>query len=656
MKLKPHTLLCLLCLPALGMQAQVQFPTKPATAFTQTANNAVLQRLPFNDRSDFDDVRKGWIAPLLNNGIVLDSKGETVYDARMYRFPENQPAPASVNPALWRQCQLNAFTGLFKVCEGVYQVRGLDISNITFIESDNGIIVVDPLISAETAADALKLYRQNRTNKPVVAVIYTHSHTDHCNGVRGVVDEADVKAGKVKIIAPTGFTEELVSEDIYAGTAMLRRATYSYSAVIGAGERGNIGTGLGPGASHGTVTLILPTDLITQPQQNMTVDGVELQFLLTPNTEAPAEMHFYVPRYKALCTAENACHTLHNFYTLRGAKTRNVYAWVKALNQTLELWGDKAEALFMPHTWPVWTNTGINKHIEDYRDALKYIHDQTLHLANQGYTMDDIGYMVQLPPQLDNVWSNQGFYGSVSHNARAVYNYYLGFFNGNPADLNRRKPLERAALYVQALGGEASVMAKASEAMQKGDYQWAAELLNHVVMNNPSNGNAKSLEADALEQMGYQAESATWRGFYLSGAYELRNGVNATKIPNTASPDMLSSLTPTMMMDYMAIRLNGQKAAAANIGINLNFTDLSQQYGLTVKKGVMNYRSTPVANADLSIKLTLAQFQGLVAGAVTIDALVKDKKIEVTGNTARFNEMLQLMDNFKFWFNIVTPN
>ncbi|MDQ6532176.1 alkyl sulfatase dimerization domain-containing protein [Flavobacterium sp. LHD-85] len=651
MKIFYHVMLLTFSIHVFAQQA-----TKSASSITEKANNAVLNQLPFNDKQDFEDAKKGFIAPLLNDGIVKNNEGAVIYNSKQFVFPIDQPAPPTVNPSLWRQSQLNGIHGLFKVSDGIYQVRGLDISNITFIETNKGVIIMDPLVSAENARDGLELYKQHRPGRPVVAVIYTHSHTDHCNGVRGVVDEKDVKSGKVKIIAPEGFTEELVSEDVYAGNAMLRRATYSYSALVKTGPMGNVGTGLGIGTSHGSVTLLLPTDLITKKGQKMNVDGLDIEFLLTPGTEAPAEMHFFIPKYKALCTAENACHTLHNFYTLRGAKTRNVSAWVKYLNETLDLWGGKAEVLFMPHTWPVWGNERIVDHIEKYRDAFRYIHDQALHLANEGYTIDEIGDMVQLPPQLSNVWSNRGYYGSVSHNARAVYNYYLGYFDGNPADLHRHTPVERAKRYVKAMGGADKILIEARNAFKDGDYQWTSEILKHVVYADPSNSEAKNLQADAFEQLGYQAEAATWRGFYLVGAAELRNGVTKQNVPNISSPDVINAMTPPMLFDYLAIRLNGDRASKTTITINLDFVDLKEKYGITIKNGVLNYRTSLVNNADVNVSLTKKQFNDLIDGSEKIDNLVSSKKVAVTGNKQKFNDMLSLIDNFNFWFNIVTPN
>ncbi len=630
--------------------------TGKATAATIAANQKMMAELDFANKQDFEDAKRGFIAPLGDAGVVKNDKGEVIYDVKGYMFPLDQAAPETVNPSLWRQTQLNGITGLFQVSDNIYQVRGLDVSNITFIETNKGVVVMDPLVSEENAKRGIELYAKHRPNRPVVAVIYTHSHVDHFGGVRGVVDEADVKSGKVKIIAPKGFTEEAISENVYAGNAMMRRATYSYGLVLPVNPEGNIGSGLGLAGYSGSVTLLLPTDIISHTGQKMTIDGVEFEFQMAPGSEAPSEMHFYIPKYKALCTAENACHTLHNFYTLRGAKTRDVSAWVKYLNEALDMWGDKAEVFFAPHTWPVWGNARIVEHLEKYRDAFRYIHDQALHLANQGYTMDEIGDMVQLPPVLSKNWATRGYYGSISHNARAVYNFYLGYFDGNPADLHPHTPVERAKRYVEAMGGADKVISLAKKAYDDGDYQWAAELLKHAVYNDPDNKKAKDLQAAAFEQMGYQAECATWRGFYLSGAKELRDGVQKLKTVDPGSPDVVRAMPVDMLLDFLAIQVNGQKAANANIALNFNFTDVKQQYGVSIKNGVLNYRKKLSEKPDATISLTKDEFNGLIGGLVKIDDLTKSGKIKVDGNAQKFNEMLSAMDKFEFWFNIVTPN
>ena len=643
---------------ATGLLVNTSFASEtaqPATQYTQQINQKYTQSLPFNDRQDFDDAQRGFIAPLLNQGILKNADGKTYYRGEDYKFDINAPAPDTVNPSLWRQSQINGISGLFKVTERMYQVRGQDISNITFIEGDTGIIVIDPLVTAGAAKASLDLYYQHRPQKPIVAVIYTHSHTDHYGGVKGIVSEDDVKSGKVQIIAPVGFMEEAISENVLLGNIMSRRALYSYGLLLAHNPQGNIGNGLGVTLTTGLPTIIAPTTSITKTGEKMTIDGLEFDFLMAPGSEAPSEMHFYIPALKALCTAENATHTLHNFYTLRGAKTRDTSKWTSYLNQTLDLWGSQAEVLFMPHTWPVWGNQHINDYIGKYRDTIKYIHDQTLHLANQGYTMNEIGNMVKLPPALANNWASRGYYGSVSHNARAVYNFYLGYFDGNPANLNPYGQADMGKRYVEALGGAKHAIELAQQAYDKGDYRWTSELLKQVIAADPGNQTAKNLQANSFEQLGYQAESATWRGFYLTGAKELREGVHKFAHGSTDSPDTIKGMTIEMLFDYMAVRLDSEKAAGKNI--SLNFTlDKGDNLNLTLNDSVLNYRQTLQQKADASFSLSRTDLHDVLTGQVKMADLVKSGKAKVTGDAAKLDEIIATLDQFELWVNVVTPN
>ena len=457
-------------------------------------NAAVLQQLPFADKQDFEDARRGFIAPLPDSGVIRNKEGKPVWDLSGFSFiKEGAAAPETVNPSLWRQSQLLTYAGLFQVTDRVYQVRGADASNINFIEGDTGIIVVDPLISAECARAALNLYYQHRPQKPVVAVIYSHSHVDHYGGVKGVVSEDDVKAGKVKIIAPEGFLKAALDENVMAGTAMSRRAGYMYGVFLPPGPQGKVTMGLGLTVSTGTVTLIPPTDVITKTGQEMTIDGLKFVFQLAPDTEAPAEMHFYLPQLKLLCPAENCCHNLHNLYTLRGAKTRDALAWSKDLNETLERWGDESEVMLNVHHWPIWGQERIVDRLKKQRDMYRYLHDQTLRLANQGYTMTEIAEMIRLPESLAKEWYCRGYYGSVNHNVKGVYVKYLGWFDGNPANLHPLPPVEASKRYVEFMGGAAAVIKKAQEYYDKGEYRWVAEVMNHVVFADPKNASGQEL-------------------------------------------------------------------------------------------------------------------------------------------------------------------
>ncbi len=643
---------------ASGMMVNTAYATdeaKAATQYTQQVNQNYAKSLPFSDRQDFDDAQRGFIAPLLDEGILRDANGKPYYRGEDYKFDINAPAPETVNPSLWRQSQINGISGLFKVTDRMYQVRSQDISNITFIEGDTGIIVIDPLVTPNAAKASLDLYFKHRPQKPIVAVIYTHSHTDHYGGVKGIVSEADVKAGKVQIIAPAGFMDEAISENVLAGNIMSRRAFYSYGLLLPHNAQGDIGNGLGVTLTTGGPTIIAPTRSITKTGEKLNIDGLDFEFLMAPGSEAPSEMHLYIPALKALCTAENSTHTLHNFYTLRGAKTRDTAKWTDYLNETLDKWGSQAEVLFMPHTWPVWGNQHINDYIGKYRDTIKYIHDQTLHLANQGYTMNEIGNMIHLPETLDKNWASRGYYGSVSHNARAVYNFYLDYYDGNPANLNPYGQVDMGKRYVKALGGSAHAINLAREAYNQGDYRWASELLKQVIAANPGDQVAKNLQADTFEQLGYQAESATWRGFYLTGAKELREGAKKIEHASTASPDTIKGMTVEMLLDYMAVRLNSEKAAGKSISLNFNLSD-NDNLNLSLNNSVLNYRKVLQPKVDASFYMIRSDLHDVLVGQAKMADLVKAKKAKIIGNGAKLEEIIACLDNFDLWVNIVTPN
>lgn len=626
-----------------------------ATNTTKNNNAAVKSELPFSNTQDFEDVKKGFIAPLPDNGIIRNAKGQTVWDLGAYSFAQGKEAPDTVNPSLWRQLQLLSEGGLYEVTPRIYQVRSADLSNITFIEGDSGVIVMDPLISAETAKASLDLYRKHRGNKPVVAVIYTHSHVDHYGGVRGVVDEKDVQSGKVKIIAPEGFLEEAVSENVFAGNTMGRRASYMYGNLLPKDPKGTLGTGLGLGTSPGTITIIPPTDTITKTGQQLKVDGLTFEFLLAPGTEAPAEMHFYIPELKAVTAAENATHTLHNLYTLRGAKVRNAKAWANYLNETLQRWGDKAEVLYAPHHWPTWGNEKVVDHLKKQRDLYKYLNDQTLRMANHGYNMVEAAEMMELPAELAQYWANRGYYGSVNHDTRAVWNYYLGFFDGNPARLYPLPPTEAGKKFVEYMGGADSVLQKAQKDYDAGNYRWVAQVLDNLVSAQPNNQKAKNLLADALEQMGYQQENGPWRNFFLSGAKELREGVKKLAMPVTASPDTIANMPIEMFFDYLGIRLNGPKAAGKKMAFNVSLPDIKGNYSLVVENGVLNY-GPPVDKPDATVTINRTSLDDVIMGTAGIDDKVKDGSAKLGGDGAKFKEFLGMLDTFDFWWNVSTPN
>ncbi|WHP29537.1 alkyl sulfatase dimerization domain-containing protein [Trabulsiella odontotermitis] len=645
-----------------GLFTSIVFPSiaqtepKDATSATKTANDALLNQLPFNDNTDFTNAHKGFIAALPPE-VINDAQGKLVWDPQKYAFiKEGEKAPDSVNPSLWRQAQLINISGLFEITDGVYQIRNLDLSNMTIIEGKAGVTVVDPLVSAETAKVGMDLYFKHRGKKPVVAVIYTHSHVDHYGGVRGVADEADVKAGKVKIYAPAGFMEEAVSENIMAGNVMSRRASYMYGNLLKPDVKGQVGAGLGTTTSAGTVTLIAPTDYITKTGQKETIDGLTYDFLMAPGSEAPSEMLWYVEEKKMIEASEDVTHTLHNTYSLRGAKIRDPLAWSKYINEAVQRWGDKAEIIMAQHHWPTWGNENVVKLMKSQRDLYRYINDQTLRKANQGQTRDEIAADFKLPPTLANTWANRGYYGSVSHDVKATYVLYLGWFDGNPATLDELPPVEAAKKYVDYMGGADAIMTKAKEDFAQGNYRWVAQVMSKVVFASPDNKAARDLEADALEQLGYQAESGPWRNFYLTGAQELRNGVQKLPTPNTASGDTVRAMSPEMFFDYLAVHINGEKAAEAKSVFNVDLGNDGGKYLLELENGVLNHTANAESkNADATITLNRATLNKIILQEETLKQAEDKGDVKITGDSAKLNEMLSYMDKFEFWFNIVTP-
>ena len=658
MKITLHKTLALavsMTLAVAPVAAQQGAPSKSATASTKAANEAVLKALPFNDKEDFANAARGFIGKP-DTLTIKNAKGDVVWDLEAYKkyISADKPAPDSVNPSLWRNAQLNMQYGLFKVSEKIYQVRGYDITNITFIQGKTGWIVFDPLLSAETSKAAFDLVTQHLGKKPIVAVVYSHSHVDHYGGVRGIIDERDVRAKKVKIIAPEHFSEHAISENVIAGNVMSRRAIYMYGAMLPRNAQGGVNGGLGQTTSTGTATLILPTDIIKKTGQAMTVDGVKMVFQMTPGTEAPAEMNTWFPELKALWTAENATNTMHNILTLRGAQVRDALKWAGYLNETIALYGNKVEVKFQSHHWPMWENTKIVEYIKKQRDLYKYIHDQSVNLMNKGYTGPEIAEMIKLPPELDQQWYNRGYYGTLRHNSRAVYQRYMGWYDANPSSLDNLPPEMAAKKYVEYMGGEAEAMKKSRADFDKGEYRWVAEAMKHVVFANPGNTDAKNLLADTYEQLGYQAESGPWRSVYLQGAFELRNGVPKAGGINAASPDTIKAMPPEMLFDYLAVRLNGPKAAGKKIGINIDFTDLKKQYGLAVENAVLNH-GKPLAKPDVKLTMTKATLDAIQLKETTLEAAITKGDLKIDGKREAFTEFMGLMDSFPFWFNIVTP-
>jgi alkyl sulfatase BDS1-like metallo-beta-lactamase superfamily hydrolase len=639
------------------MTAGPHDPRKDASAATRAANEALAKSLPFEDRRDFEEAGRGLIAPLPDGGVIRGADGTPVWDLSGFSsfITEDADAPQTVNPSLWRQSQLVVQGGLYEVVPGLYQVRSADLSNITFAEGEDGIVIFDPLLTRETAAAALALYYQHRPFKPIVAVVHSHSHVDHYGGIRGVIDEADVNAGKVKIIAPIGFLEAAIAENVLAGNVMSRRSSYMYGNLLPADPKGQVGAGLGMGTSSGAITLIPPTDHVTKTGQRMQIAGLDFEFMLAPDTEAPAEMHWFIEQFKAVTAAENCCHTLHNTYSIRGTKIRDPLAWSKYLEQTIELWGDRAEVMYGMHHWPVWGRERVLEILEKGRDGYRFINDETLRLANHGHTPVEIAEQVKFPQELDHHWAMRGYYGSLNHNVKATYVNYLGWFDGNPATLHTLPPEDAGKRYVEIIGGADALLDKARQAFDQGDYRWVAEVVNHAVFADPDNQDAKNLQADALEQLGYQSESGPWRNFYLTAAKELRDGVAVLPTPNTASADSVRAMSPELFWDYLAVRLNGAHAGDRQITINVSFPDLQANYALMVRNGALTHRNGAHDAADVSVTIDRSQFNDVILGQTTLPDQISAGTAHVDGNVDALHEFIGLLDTFDFWFNIVTP-
>ncbi len=615
-------------------------------------HDAVTARLPFADTTDQLDADRGFITAL-EPGVVTDAEGNVIWDNDSYDFVR-EPCPATVNPSLWRQSGLVVKQGLYEVTEGIYQIRGLDLSNMTLIEGDVGVIVIDPLISAECAAAGLELYRGDR---PVTGLIYTHSHVDHFGGAMGVTTVAEVDAGRCPVVAPAGFLEHAVAENVYAGTAMARRAAYMYGAALPVGPAGSVGAGLGQTTSVGTVTLIPPTLDITHTGQEEVIDGVRIVFQITPGTEAPAEMNFHFPDHRALCMAENATHTLHNLLTLRGALVRDPHVWAKYLTESINVFARDCDVVFASHHWPTWGADRIVEYLSQQRDLYGYLHDQTVRRLNQGYVGAEIAETMQLPPALESAWNTHGYYGSVSHNVKAIYQRYMGWFDGNPAHLWEHPPVESARRHVEFMGGADEVLRKARKAYDDGDYRWVAQVVNYVIFADPANEAAKSLQAATLEQLGYGAECATWRNFYLSGAYELRNGAFGT--PTKAeSPSMLAALTVEQLFDAIALRVDGPKAWDLHMTTDWHLSDEDRVHRVELRNGLLvHFDRRPddsLPEPDAAFTMTRPSLISALLGGKFADLLASGD-ITIAGDPTKLLALTEVLDAPDPSFAIVTP-
>ena len=627
---------------------------KPATEATKKINQGFINKLDFTDRRSFDNAKKGFIATLNPITIAHDSGSRAAFDLEGLSFLNDEPAE-TVNPSLWRQAQLNALNhGLYEVVPGIYQIRSFDIANMTLIKSDSGWIIIDPLTSTEASRTGLALANKELGERPVVAVIITHSHADHFAGILGVMSHEDAESGKVAMIAPEHFVNEALSENVLAGNVMSRRATYMYGNLLPSSPTGFVTTGLGAALSMGNTGFIIPNDLIKETGETRHIDGVDIEFQMTPGSEAPAEMVFYFPQFKALCMSEITSHHLHNLYTPRGAQVRDALAWAAQINESIDLFGDRLEVEFASHHWPIWGRQEAIEYLKKQRDMYKYIHDQTLRLANHGYIKEEIAEQIKLPESLGKEFYNRDYYGTVHHNARAVYVKYLGFFDGNPATLYPLPLTEVATRYLEFMGGADAIVEKARGCFDAGDYRWVAEVLNHVVMAEPDHFNARALQADTLEQLGYQSESGPWRNFYLCGALELRQG-----LPKGAAFGATASMAKSMPLENlyqtMAVRLNGPSADGLVIHLNLDFTD-SEPTLLSIENAVLHaFTGKQHQKPNATLRMSAVNFKFMMTGNTDAMKLLESGELEMSGDFEALGKFRELFDQFERRFPIVTP-
>ena len=638
-------------------------PTQPgetegATTITAEANAEWYEKLDFSDRREFANAERGWLDNA--EGRIIDGDdNRSVWDLQSYG-DLNRDAPDTVNPSLWRNTQLNAKAGLFEVCDGIYQVRGFDMANTTFIRTDHGWIVFDVLMCKENMKAAKELMENRFGPLDIKAVLYSHSHVDHFGGVEGVITReqvADAKlslkkqlaSGKTLVLAPAGFLKHAISENVYAGIAMARRAQFQYGTVLDKGEKGALSVGIGMGQSTGTVSLIAPTYEIGEDVPKLTIDGLEIEFQLTPGTEAPAEMNAYFPKYRALWMAENCTGTMHNLYTLRGAEVRDANDWAKYIIEADQRFCDKTDVVFQSHNWPHWGEE-IHDYLLNTAAIYKFIHDQTLHYMNQGYTSTEVAAMLTLPEKLEKVWYTRPYYGTLAHNAKAVYQKYLGWYDANPVNLNPLPPSDTAKKLVEYLGSTDAVLRKARKDFEKGDYQWVAQITKELVFADPSNQKARNLCADALEQLGYQAESGAWRNAYLMGAAELRKG-NLSGLARTANGlgSAMKEMTVDMLLDYISILTDANAAQNDDVTLNLIVTDVNEKFYVTRKNGILlsySGENRPDAQATVTCKRLqlLALMQGQQAG-----------QVQVSGDATALKRLLAYASKFEKTFNVIEP-
>ncbi len=623
------------------------------SSYTNEINNAVYDELSFENTRDFEDAERGLLARD-SNLIVKSNEGTILWSQPSYEFVHGD-APSSVNPSLWRQAKLNNIHGLFKVRDSIYQLRGYDLANMTIIEGKTGWIIIDPLTAKETASKALEFARKHLGEKPIVAILFTHSHVDHFGGSLGIMSAEEAVKNKVRIIAPKGFMEEATSENIIVGTAMARRSMYMYGKNLPRSKYGHVGSGLGKSPTYGTFGIMVPNELIDHTLQEKNIDGVRFIFQYTPESEAPAEFTFYLPESKTFCGAEVVSNNMHNLYTLRGTKVRNAVNWSNYINEIIELFGD-AEIYFGSHHWPKWGNENIIEFLKLQRDLYQYIHDQTVRLINAGYTSSEIPDRIKLPKSLSLPFANRGYYGTLRHNSRAVYQSYLGWYDGNPANLNPLAPEESSVKYVEMMGGSENILQKAQEYYEKGEYRWVAELLNHLVFAEPDNTRAKKILAKVYKQLGYQSESGPWRDVYLTAAQELINGAPKTGIDLAIMQDVLKETPTTYFFQSLAARLDGMAAEGKIIKVKIEFPDLKKTYILSLENSVLHHWEARIGEqVDASVKVTHALFIKMLVGKAGIKDILFSDELEIEGSKIDLIRFFTLFDKPDGTFNIIEP-
>ncbi len=626
---------------------------KPPSKHTLEVFEKARATLPFSDKQDFEEMNKGFIAAPKSKKIMADA-GHVAWDMERYEFLADGDKINSIHPSMLRISQLNMNFGLYKVIPGIYQVRGFDLANITFIKGKTGWIVFDPLTAAETARAAKELVDEHLGKMPVVAVIYSHSHADHWGGVRGIVDEADVRSGKVEIIASRNFMEYAVSENVYAGNAMSRRLFYQYGVLLPASPYGHAGQGLGQNVAAGNTGLIPPTRIVEDAIEEFEVDGIKMIFQNTPGTEAPSEMNTYIPSMKALWMAENLVGSVHNIYTLRGAQVRDSLRWSKYINQALFAYGQEAEVMFASHHWPRWGNERVQQVLRDQRDIYAHMNNEVLHHVNQGVTINEIHNVYKSPASLEKGWTTGFYHGSRENNSRGVVNYYLGHWDANPATLIPLSPRDSAPLYVEMMGGAQKIMKKGKALHDQGKYLEATENLNKLVFAEPNNQAGKDLLADVYEQLGYQQENPGLRNAFLAGAFELRSGIPGGASPKTSGPDMIRAMSTGLFLDFLGIRMDSSKAEGMAFKINLVTPDNGEKYLIELSNETLtNIEGYQADDADLTLTIDRADLEQTMMGAKKLTDQIKDGTAKLKGNQKVLGQLASMMVHFELGFEIL---